>query len=54
MAVYPVPAALIDDLLDNMPALVRGSELAACSVQLISSIWEGDALQEQENLWNDS
>ena len=51
---YPVPAALIDDLLDNMPALVRGSELATCSVQLISSIWEGDALQEQENLWNDS
>ena len=54
VAVYPVPAALIDNLLDNMPALRRDSELAACSVHLISSIWEGEALQEQENLWNDS
>ena len=51
---YPVPAALIDNLLDNMPALKRDSELAACSVHLISSIWEGEALQEHENLWNDS
>ena len=53
VAVYPVPAALVEDLLDNMQALPRDEGLAECGVHMISSIWEGDALQRQEQLWDD-
>ena len=44
VAVYPIPAPLIDELIDGMIWLQHNSELGECSVQLIAAIYEDPAL----------
>jgi len=51
VAVYPIPAPLLDELMDGMTWLQHNSELGECSAKLIESIWEGEAtLCEDENV----
>jgi hypothetical protein len=48
VAVYPIPAPLVEELIDGMAWLQHNSELGECSVKLIKSIWEGEV-----SLWED-
>ena len=51
VAVYPIPAPLLDELMDGMTWLQHNAELGECSAKLIESIWEGEAtLCEDENV----
>lgn len=43
VAVYPIPAPLMNDLIDNMVWLQHNAELGECSARLIESIWEDNA-----------
>ena len=48
VAVYPIPAPLMNDLIDNMVWLQHNAELGECSARLIESIWEDNA-----TVWSD-
>ena len=48
VAVYPIPAPLMNDLIDNMVWLQHNAELGECSARLIESIWEDTA-----TVWSD-